>query len=511
MWWLMSCTSAPGPGDAPGDSTPTKTDTGDPTQSEPPAPCEGVATTTGCLAGTAMESGREAFLGVPFAEPPVRFAPPVPKEPWEGVLQADSFGPPCVQFSDSELGTLLMGEGSEDCLTINIFRPPDAQDLPVLFFIHGGGHVRGSASGPPYTDDPELAEAAVVVTTHYRLGPLGFLAHPALSEEDPEGVSGNVGFRDVLLALDWVRANAEVLGGDPDKLLVFGESAGGLETCALLASPRAAGQFSAAVIQSAPCGWIQAPLRDAPLDLDGEAQGEQFAEQVGCSEDVVACLRALPLETLVEAGQAEGAPLGEGWDWGPWLDGVWLPADPLGEVLARGDWNQVPVLATINADEGSLFTVGLAPTQAALDGWLDQFALAFGLDREALGAQYHPDLYGSPQDAFTALYGDLFFVCPTLFQQELIEQPGAWFTHEAVVLGAFHGSEIPYVFGTLEAGTDEELALSEEMRAIWTSMPSAPALTQGWTQLEVGGAQVISAPRAQECELMRDSRANPYR
>jgi para-nitrobenzyl esterase len=512
-WWLASCTSAPGPGEEPdpGEQEPTVS----PTVSPPGPDCEGVATTTGCMTGTAMGSGREAFLGVPFAEPPARFSPPASKRPWEGVLRAESFGPPCVQFSDSVLGTLLLGEGSEDCLTLNVFRPPDARDLPVLFFVHGGGHVTGSGSEPYYTDDPELAEAAVVVTTQYRLGPLGFLAHPALSEQDPEGVSGNVGFQDVLMALDWVRANAEALGGDPDQVLVFGESAGGLETCALLASPRAAGRFAAAVIESAPCGWIQAPLRDAPLDLDGEAQGEQFEQQVGCSGDVAACLRDLPLETLVEAGQSEGAPLGEGWNWGPWLDGVWLPADPLGEVLARGDWNQVPVLATINADEGSIFTLGLAPTRAALDLWLDQLALVFGLDRGALAAQYDPDVYGSPGDAFSALYGDLFFVCPTLFQQELLAQhvpaPGAWFTHEAEVLGAFHGSEIPYVFGTLSAASEGELALSEEMRALWTSMPVDPAVSEGWVQLEVGGRSVIGAPRAQECELMRDSRANPYR
>jgi len=543
MWWLLAACDGgkdTGPGtDDPTvthtggettESTPPTTDTGTPptthTGTPPPAcpPFSGqpqLATSTGCVLGATTSSGTEEFLGIPFAEPPLgalRFAPPVPVAPWVDPLEATLVGPACVQFSDSIAGDLVVGDGEEDCLRLNVLRPVGAADLPILFFVHGGGHLGGSGGEGLYVDDPGLASDAVIVTVNYRLGALGYLAHPLLSAEDPEGVSGNYGMRDVLTALQWVNDNAVALGGDPDQLLVFGESAGALETCAMLASPRAAGLFDAAIAQSGPCQFVGKPLRDAPpLVLDGETQGLDFAADLACSD--VACLRAVPVETLVEVGQSDVAagPTAQSWSWNPWLDGVWLPEDVVGAFRA-GQWNQVPFLATVNADEGTIFTLGVAPTQDALDTWLDLYSLLLGVPRRDLAAQYDPADHGGTDGAFAALWGDVSFVCPTIWQQEALAAQGpaygGYWTESVPVLGAFHGSELRYVFGTgpfFGQGVDT----TDRLQGAWTSMATgAPTVTDlgawpevgdGWVELREGPSRVVGPPHAAECVLFEGS------
>jgi para-nitrobenzyl esterase len=545
MWWLwLACGDEEAP-DSPEPTTPSDTaeplespsstaDSGAPDTGTPPPPppiCPPgtpgprVETTTGCVTGIVQASGREAFLGIPFAEPPIgarRFAPPAPVAPWSTPLAATAPGPVCVQFSDSLTGDLHPGDGDEDCLRLNVFRPAGAADLPLLVFVHGGGHLSGSGSEAVYADDPALATDAVVVTVNYRLGPLGFLAHPALSAEDPDGVSGNFGLRDVHTALRWVNDNAAALGGDPDRVLLFGESAGALETCAALLSPRAGGLFDAAIAQSGPCQSVGHPLRGTSLvEVVGEPQGEAFAAALGCAD--AACLRALPLADLVAEGQTDVAvgPSAEGWVWSPWLDGVWLPEDPVA-ALRAGTWNRVPFLATVNADEGTLFTAGFAPTPAALDAWLDLYALLLGVRRADLAATYDPAAFGGTERAFAALWGDVAFVCPTVWQQEALAAQGPAFggfwTEEFPLLGAFHGSELPYVFGTgrlLGRGD----AASARLRSAWTDMADgAPALPdlagawppadQGWVDLSFDPSAVVGPPHADRCALFEGSAAD---
>ena len=201
------------------------------------------------------------FLGIPFATPPVgdmRWKAPVEPDDWTEILNTTDFSPVCPQKKYEQGDTTATMEGDEDCLYLNVWSPQlDAGDLPVMVFIHGGGNQQGGASqetgGTVMYDGKNLAERGnvVVVTIQYRLGPLGFLVHPGLDAENEEGISGNYGILDQILALKWVQKNISLFGGDPDKVMIFGESAGGVDVGDLLVSPLAAGLFSRAVIQSA--------------------------------------------------------------------------------------------------------------------------------------------------------------------------------------------------------------------------------------------------------------------
>lgn len=530
-WWWLACTPSDGtdPRPAPGPST-SPTWATPPTRDCPPTGAPSLATTTGCVEGMVLPSGREQFLGIPYAEPPVgalRFAPPTPKAPWSGVRAATKLGPSCVQFGDSLFGVQAPGDGAEDCLTLNVTRPAGANGLPVMFFVHGGGHVTGSGGEGFYVDDPALAAGAVLVTVNYRLGPLGFLAHPELSDADPEGSSGNYGFQDVILALRWVNDHVAALGGDPDRITVFGESAGALETCALLASPRAAGLFDAAIAQSGPCNATALPIRGTPLFTDTEEQGEDFAAAMGCAD--VTCLREAPVDALVAVGVADliGPSAEDDWNWRPSLDGVWLPPD-IPAAMKAGDWNQVPFLATVTANEGTLFTLGAAPDQAALDRWISAYALLLGVPEATLAAVYDPAAFGSTDAAFAALWGDISFVCPTIWQQATLAAQGSarggFFTRGAGQgpLGAYHASEIPFVFGTaLDLGDAEALALSAAMRDAWISMSGPaptiaplgawPTVDIGWVELDVDAIEVVAPPYAERCAVWETSRGNPWR
>jgi len=303
-----------------------------------------------------------AWKAIPYAAPPVgelRWRPPVAPEPWTGVLDATAFGPPCPQVDDD--GVVI---GEENCLQLNVWAPVDAgagSRLPVLFFMHGGGNIFGSVSvaynGRYLYDGAELARrtGGVVVTTQYRLGAFGFLVHPALDVESPHGSSGNYGLRDQIAALEWVQRNIEAFGGDPGRVLLFGESAGALDTCMLLTSPRAFGLFSAVLMQSGSCR-VRSIHELSFLGLE-------VARTVGC--DTVAgaasCLRAADAEGLVSAIGSETikdgvvtSPLG------PVLDGDVLQRSPL-STLEEGIHQSVPLVIGSNADEMLLHVPDMGP------------------------------------------------------------------------------------------------------------------------------------------------------
>lgn len=252
------------------------------------------ATEAGLVRGVEFD-GVVRFLGIPYAAPPVaalRWRPPERAEPWEGERLATEFGSPCVQPVELE------GPGAEDCLFLNIWTPEvRATSLrPVLFYIHGGGWARGAGHMSVFDgidnmqDGQALArrDDVVVVTVNYRLGNLGFLAHSALVDA-PATSAGNYGVMDVIAALGWVHRNIRELGGDPDRVLVFGTSAGGSQTCAVAASPMARGLFAAIASHSGGgCDCFGDDQKRAVADL--------VVERVGCAgaEDVAACLREVP-------------------------------------------------------------------------------------------------------------------------------------------------------------------------------------------------------------------------
>ena len=505
--FILSCSGDSAPDDSahPGDSTDTSVPELD--LSCPEDEDLGIETTTGCILGE-EEGDLERWIGVPYAEPPVgelRFARTVPVSPSEEPLDADRFGNVCLQWGAN--GSLV---GDEDCLTLNIFRPentePDA-GLPVLFFTHGGSYTFGSGTDDTYTLGPQLASRAILVTHNYRLGPMGFFAHEDLTEEDgntygDSGTSGNQGIFDSLTALRWVVDNAEALGGDPDQILIFGESAGASTTCAMLASPLAEGLFSAAMIQSVACGFIEQPLREIAgtgYTESAEMVGDTYASRLGCTgSDTIDCLRALDEDDIMT----------ELWEdsFGVNIDEVFLPL-PAREAFSQGEFNQVPVYAGITENEGVLFTdtYGMnVDDVATLESWLVAYGDYFGLSGSAeLIEIYTPAAFGSPQLAFDAFYGDIFFACPTRsFLQAVsahVETRAYLFAEapdrlqdydEYAHWGAYHSAELPFVFGTQpDYYTPLEWTLSEVMQDSWLSTLSSPTVEGigDWPLFNEGG------------------------
>jgi para-nitrobenzyl esterase len=446
-----------------------------------------VATEKGCVRGESLGAVK-IFRGIPYAAPPVgnlRWKAPQEHPSWDGVREATQFGKSCPQLPGTIFRYQL--ETDEDCLSLNIWTPkidPNAK-LPVMVWIHGGGLVQGSSSQKVNDrvtyDGRVFAErfGVVVVTINYRLAQLGFLAHPALSAEDIEhNVSGNYGLLDQIFALRWVQKNIQNFGGDPQNVTIFGESAGGKSVCALLASPLAAGLFQRAIIQSGGCPSNLRKLRGSSGRESAEAQGERFARAIGCADapDVLACLRSKSVQEILQTLPGEASILSTAEKWDFTVDGYALPQSP-GRALEAGNFNVVPVIAGTTGNEASLFTVSLGiQTVEQYEAYVR--SIFRGLADQVL-ALYPASAYPSPKAALDALISDVSFVCPTRrFVRDISKsQQKTFLYHFTYVtragaqlgLGAFHGSEIPFVFGNLINPTPQERALSDAMMRYWVN------------------------------------------
>ncbi|MCA1694520.1 MAG: carboxylesterase family protein, partial [Actinobacteria bacterium] len=296
----------------------------------------------GAVRGKATGAADE-FLGIPYAAAPVgslRWRPPEPPARWSGERDATTYAPHCAQPA-TPFGSASL---SEDCLYLNVFAPADGKHggdgHPVIVWIHGGGLSVGESED--YDPAKLVANGTVVVTINYRLGALGFLAHPALADR-PGGSTGAYGLMDQQAALRWVQRNIRAFGGNPRKVTIAGESAGGLSVLAHVASPAAHGLFARAIVQSG------AFLTQTPLEV-AETAGEAFAAKAGCASQTAACLRGLPLSTI----QAnENSPL-TGYVPGV-VDGEVLKQS-IGTALASGQFNHVPIINGTTHDEARLFS-----------------------------------------------------------------------------------------------------------------------------------------------------------
>jgi para-nitrobenzyl esterase len=313
-----------------------------------------VVVDAGALEGV-QDHGLRVFEGVPFAAPPIgplRWREPQPALPWPGVRKADAFAPACMQT-----GVSMPGETpprtSEDCLYLNVWAPVGAKRLPVIVWIHGGGFSNGSASMPLYRGDRLARRGVIVVTVAYRLGPFGFLAHPALTAESPHGSSGNYGVLDQIAALRWVRRNIAAFGGDPDRVAIAGQSAGAMSVSILMASPLAKGLFQRAIAES---GGLFEPLQLAPSYRlsAAEQDGEAYARSVGAT--TLAELRALPASALL-GGQAGAVSH-------PVIEPYAAPRSPY-DAFAAGEQNDTPILIGSNADEARSLITDLSTVTAA--------------------------------------------------------------------------------------------------------------------------------------------------
>jgi len=299
----------------------------------------------------------------------LRFRPPADRACWDGVLDATKFGAECPPLDANHAV-----QGDEDCLTLNVWAPAStpAQPLPVLFFIHCGGNAQGASSAMAGTiavyDPQHLVEhqPVVVVTINCRLGVLGFLTAAALDAESPQHVSGNYGILDQIAAPKWVQRNIGALGGDPSRVMVFGESAGAVDTCVQLTSPLSTGLFSSALMESGGCV--------APTLATEETQDQAFLQAAGCSgaADVAACLRALSAADTVTKlpAMVSVTGLGSGPHYQPVVDGWVLTAAPLA-VIAAGQHHAVPFTVGANSDETSRYAP-MIPDQATYTNLIHQ-------------------------------------------------------------------------------------------------------------------------------------------
>lgn len=445
-----------------------------------------VLTARGAVRGERVEEAL-VWRGIPYAAPPVgalRFEAPTDTACWEGVRAAVGFGAKCPQINPNT-NTL---EGQEDCLTLNVWSPATrvAGGAPVMVFVHGGGNNQGSASdavaGVPLYDGRGLARRGVVlVTLQYRLGALGFFSHGALDREQPSGTSGNQGLRDQIAALRWVQTNIAAFGGDPTRVTLFGESAGGASVCALVASPFARGLFHRAIMQSGGCGA-------APLSVVRGA-AERLLSGTNCANDPapMACLRRQPVEALFRAVPVEVNGLTSP----PWtvsVDGDVLSAVP-GALIEAQSHNAVPFMLGTNRDETYRFVAMPPLTETAYQTAARSLLAAYGLGAGQINAVlnlYPSSEFASPHAALVALTTDFRWTCPARLQARTLlgaqREPVYRYFYTrgldptrapvAARQGAYHGLELFYLFGILEAGgyrpSEADLRVRDTLQGYWT-------------------------------------------
>jgi len=313
-----------------------------------------VKTANGTLEGvTDKSSGMRSFKGIPFGEPPAgdwRWKPPQPVKNWQGVRQADKFGPRCMQrpiFGDMGFRSNGM---SEDCLYLNVWTPAKSgnEKLPVLVYFFGGGFVAGDGSEGRYDGESMARKGIVAITVNYRLGVFGFFSHPELTKESPNHASGNYGLFDQHAALKWVQQNIAAFGGDPKRVTIAGESAGSIAVSAQMASPLSKNLMAGAIGES---GSILGALSAVPL-AEGEQMGVKFAATLGQDDaPSLAALRAMTAEQLLAATAKPGQP----W-FTPTVDGDFFPKSPF-DIYAAGEQARVPLLAGVNSAEMGYFAV----------------------------------------------------------------------------------------------------------------------------------------------------------
>ena len=452
-----------------------------------------VTITTGQLTGV-VENGSDAYKGIPYAAAPVgdlRWKPPQPVTPWAGIREANAFLSPCPQSPEST-GSIsaIPYLGAEDCLYLNVWTPAGRQAgerLPVMFFIHGGGNFAGSSSdstdiiintigGPALYDGSRLASRGnvIVVTANYRLGPLGFIYHLAMT-----GNTGNFGLLDQIEALKWVQQNIEVFGGDSSRVMIFGQSGGAYDVCALLTSPLASRLFSRAMMESGVCY------------LHTQALMEQYTsallQEKGCSgvPDVMQCLRNIPAEDLILAQSAQPQGLGS-FTFHPFVDGYFAPDRPL-TVLAQGLHNHVPFVIGSNAAEyAHRFADTIALNYPVMVA--DLLGLGnLGRLKEAL-LLYPLNGYASPQEAMVQVASDRNIVCNTkkiARQVSLVQAEPVYYYHfrriltapERQAAAAYHASELLYVFqhmnGVDFAADDNDRTVESHLLNYWTQFAAS--------------------------------------
>lgn len=457
---------------------------------------------------SSVDDSVHVFLGIPFAAPPVgdlRWKPPAPVVPWEGVRACNKFGNKCPQGGRNRAGPF-----SEDCLYLNVWSPakPPADKLPVMVWIHGGGLTTGSAHEPGYMGDQFAKRGVVLVSINYRLGALGFLAHPILSAESEHGVSGNYGLLDQVAALKWVQKNIATFGGDADNVTIFGESAGGTSVYCLTATPQAKGFFHNAILQSA---WLPETVF---ADLaTAEEIGTTEVAKVISGKVTAAAMRRLSPEDLLE-NLKNRLPVA--------TDG-WLFPESLAQIYTEGKQNRVRSIVGTNRDEGTMFAA--RQPYPSVELYQAEMKGEYGEHGDAIKKLYPAEKVGDIRKAVVQHITDTWFVRPTREYARQMQRQGneTWMYHFTQTspswpwLGAAHAAEIRYVFNTLEESKikDVDREIAKSMIGYWvqfakTGDPNVDGLLKwpGYTaeddmHLEIGRQMRIDdSLRAEACDVL---------
>ena len=468
-----------------------------------------VATDSGSYRGhiSTFDEGVTVFQGIGYAAPPVgdlRWKPPSPAIPFAGVRDADRVGAACWQEKNSDASVYARGNlnRSEDCLYLNVFTGAERSDegLPVMVWFHGGSNTAGHG-GAQIFDGSNLAKrGAVIVTANYRLGAFGFLAHPALTDESENNSSGMYGILDQIEVLKWVQKNIAGFGGNPERVTIFGQSAGGTDVCLIMSSPLAEGLIDGVIGQSPGC-----IKTSRTLSAGGHERGQNFAYDLGIrglDDNSLEEMRDLPPQQIIAAMGSAGS------GGGPLVDGWVIPDRPY-DLLQDGQQNQINVMVGGLADE--YFGLShLAPeiSESELKKYLDRI---FGVESSQVQEAYKDEILDSPLSAQKIINGDNGFILSSRMWGRLVESRGNdayvyYFTRPAPVfrlyvpeekdlngdggrrtLGAYHSGELAYVFNNLDivglGWNDMDHRLSDIIAQYWVNFarngnPNGPGLPE---------------------------------
>lgn len=505
----------------------------------------------GKIRGT-IENDVSVFKGIPFAAPPVgslRWRPPQPLKNWEGIRDAITFGPNCAQAGWGTANGKIADGSSEDCLYLNIWRPGNAvanSNLPVMVWIHGGGFTGGSGSSPQNYGHELTKQGVILVSINYRLGRLGFFAFPAISKEYPNEPKGNYGYMDQIAALKWVQKNISAFGGNPKNVTIFGFSAGGVSVHSLLTIPSAKGLFHKAISESG--GGRDGVLTGRPIKLENsdsfymasaETIGINFAKKQsieGVDEKALEKLRNLPVEKIVDGGQETNGPGGVRTYSGPIIDGK-LVVESAESAYKKGKQFNVPlIIGNCSAEIGGAFVNNSKSKQELFSLFKEletEFKSAFDInstnDFNEVITKFNTDwVWGEPARMTARIFsakGNPTFVYQFGYVPSTNLQRSPY--------GAGHGSEVSFVFNTLNArwgstgeASKEEKALALTMSTYWTNFaktgnPNSKGLpewpiynskTDRILDIELNGTPVNKAdPRKARFDIIEKANKYKYR